>query len=213
MKMNRANLLALAKLGQRGALLASALCLGGMAQAQTTYNVAGLADFTGPFADIMKDVTGCRRAVLDWWSEEVGKVQGVALRIKDFDTRYDVAQVASLWPGIKSELNPVAILGVGGADTNALQQRLPNDKVPLIQSTAGYGFAVRDAGGWRVPREKALAARPWAPGVTVEATIDDGTVIFDTTGLATPGQVILRQDGATSRISIDSSGAVRVDAG
>ena len=39
------------KLGQRGALLASALCLGGMAQAQTTYNVAGLADFTGPFAE------------------------------------------------------------------------------------------------------------------------------------------------------------------
>ena len=97
MKTNRAKLSAMVKLGQRGALLASALCLGGMAQAQTTYNVAGLADFTGPFADIMKDMTGCRRAVLDWWSEEVGKAQGVALRIKDFDTRYDVAQVASLW--------------------------------------------------------------------------------------------------------------------
>ena len=141
MKTNRAKLSAMVKLGQRGALLASALCLGGMAQAQTTYNVAGLADFTGPFADIMKDMTGCRRAVLDWWSEEVGKAQGVALRIKDFDTRYDVAQVASLWPGIKSELNPVAVLGVGGADTNALQQRLPSDKVPLVQSTAGYGCA------------------------------------------------------------------------
>jgi len=141
MKTNRAKLSAMVKLGQRGALLASTLCLGGMAQAQTTYNVAGLADFTGPFADIMKDMTGCRRAVLDWWSEEVGKAQGVALRIKDFDTRYDVAQVASLWPGIKSELNPVVILGVGGADTNALQQRLPNDKVSLILGTAGYGFA------------------------------------------------------------------------
>ena len=104
MKTNRAKLSAMVKLGQRGALLASALCLGGMAQAQTTYNVAGLADFTGPFADIMKDMTGCRRAVLDWWSEEVGKAQGVALRIKDFDTRYDVAQVASLWPGIKLSL-------------------------------------------------------------------------------------------------------------
>jgi general secretion pathway protein H len=85
--------------------------------------------------------------------------------------------------------------------------------VAVKVDAAGYGFAVREAGGWRAPREKALAARPWAPGVTVEATIDDGTVIFDTTGLATPGQVILRQDGATSRISIDSGGAVRVDAG
>ena len=45
MKTNRTKLSAMVKLGQRGALLASALCLGGMAQAQTTYNVAGLADF------------------------------------------------------------------------------------------------------------------------------------------------------------------------
>jgi branched-chain amino acid transport system substrate-binding protein len=61
------------------------------AQAQTTYNLAGLADFTGPYANIMKDVTGCRRGVVDWWNSEVGKELGVALKIKDYDTRYDVA--------------------------------------------------------------------------------------------------------------------------
>jgi general secretion pathway protein H len=85
--------------------------------------------------------------------------------------------------------------------------------VAVKVDAAGYGFAVRAADGWRPAPDKALAARPWAPGVTVEAAIDDGTVIFDTTGLATPGQIILRQDGAASRISIDSGGAVRVDAG
>lgn len=110
-------------------------------QAQTTYNLAGMADFTGPYADVMKDMAGCRKAVFDWWDEEVGKSMGVALKIKEYDTRYDVAQVASLWPGVKSELNPVAILGLGGSDTAALQQRLPSDKVPLILATAGYGFA------------------------------------------------------------------------
>lgn len=130
-----------------GALLLGAATLGGTAQAQTVYNVAGLADFTGPYADIMKDMTGCRKAALDWWSEEVGKAQGVMLKIKEYDTRYDVAQVASLWPGIKSELNPVAILGVGGPEATALQQRLPNDKVALILATAGYGFAWKE-GSW-----------------------------------------------------------------
>lgn len=129
------------------ALVLGSSSLTASAQAQTVYNVAGLADFTGPFADIMKDMTGCRKAVLEWWSEEVGKPQGVALRIKEFDTRYDVAQVASLWPGIKSELNPIIALGTGGPDAAALQQRLPTDKVPLVLPTAGYGFAWKD-GSW-----------------------------------------------------------------
>lgn len=110
-------------------------------QAQTTYNVAGMADFTGPYADVMKDITGCRKAVFDWWNDEVGKSMGAALKIKEYDSHYDVAQIASLWPGVKSELNPIAIVGVGGPDTAALQQRLPSDKVPLIIATAGYGFA------------------------------------------------------------------------
>lgn len=118
-----------------------ALLCWGQAQAQTTYNIAGMADFTGPYADVMKDMTGCRKAVLDWWNDEVGKPLSVALKIKEYDTRYDVAQVASLWPGVKSELSPVAVLGIGGSDTAALQQRLPADKVPLVIGTAGYGFA------------------------------------------------------------------------
>ncbi len=120
---------------------------GSTAYAQTTYNIAGIADFTGPFADVMKDITGCRRGVLDWWNDEVGKSLGVTLKVKEHDARYDVAQVASLWPGIKAELNPIAVWGLGGPDSNALQQRLPNDKVPLLLGTAGYGFAWKD-GSW-----------------------------------------------------------------
>lgn len=110
-------------------------------QAETTYNVASLADFTGPYADVMKDLIGARRPVIDWWNAEVGKKIGVKLGTKDYDHRYDAAQVASLWPGIKAELNPIIVLGVGGPDVAALQGRLPSDKIPMVMSTAAYGFA------------------------------------------------------------------------
>ncbi|WP_137388859.1 ABC transporter substrate-binding protein [Rhodoligotrophos defluvii] len=110
------------------------------AQAQTTYNVAGMADFTGPYADIMKDWTETRHATVRWWNEEVGKGLGVQVNLKDYDNRYDVAQVASLWPGIKAEINPVVVLGVGGPDVAALQNRLPSDKVPMVMATASYGY-------------------------------------------------------------------------
>ncbi|MFN4309602.1 MAG: ABC transporter substrate-binding protein [Ferrovibrio sp.] len=119
------------------------LMLAAPARAQTTYNIASLADFTGPYADVMKDLNGARHSAVAWWNAEVGKDLGVQLRMKDYDHRYDAAQVASLWPGIKAELNPIIALGVGAPDATALQGRLPADGIPLIMSTAGYGF------GWK----------------------------------------------------------------
>lgn len=119
------------------------LMLAAPAQAQSTYNIVSLADFTGPYADVMKDLNGARHAAVAWWNAEVGKSLGVQLRMKDYDHRYDAAQVASLWPGIKAELNPIIALGVGAPDATALQGRLPADGIPLIMSTAGYGF------GWK----------------------------------------------------------------
>lgn len=113
------------------------------AQTPVTYGVAGIADFTGPYADVMKPLVGARRAVVTWWNEEVGKGLGVQLNLKDYDGRYDAAQVASLWPGIKSELSPLAVLGTGGPDIAALQQRLPVDKTVMFLTTASYGFAWR----------------------------------------------------------------------
>jgi branched-chain amino acid transport system substrate-binding protein len=121
--------------------LASALALPGAALAQTTYGVALLSDYSGPYADIMPMLGKSREAVLDWWNAEVGAKLGVKLNYKNFDTRYDAAQTASLWPGIKSEMKPIAVLGLGGPDVAALGQRLPDDGVPLFMSTAGYGYA------------------------------------------------------------------------
>ncbi len=119
----------------------AATVLAAPARAQTSYAIASIADFTGPYADIMKDLVGARHATVAWWNAEVGKDLGVKITMKDYDGRYDAAQVASLWPGIKAELNPVAVLGVGGPEVAALQGRLPADKVPMFMSTAAYGFA------------------------------------------------------------------------
>ena len=124
-----------------GAAAIAVVAVAPAASAETTYNIASIADFTGPYADIMKDLVGARHAAVDWWNDEVGKGMGIKVVIKDYDGRYDAAQTASLWPGIKAELNPVAIVGVGGPDVAALQGRLPTDKVPMFMSTAGYGFA------------------------------------------------------------------------
>jgi len=101
-----------------------------------SYNVAGLADFSGPFADIMKPVIGGRDALIKWWSAEIGAGLGVALVTKNFDTRYDAAQSASLWPGIRAELNPICALGVGSVDATALADRYAEAKIPAFQSGA-----------------------------------------------------------------------------
>ncbi|MCC5858961.1 MAG: ABC transporter substrate-binding protein [Ectothiorhodospiraceae bacterium] len=104
-------------------------------------SVASMADFTGPYADIFPPIAAGRRAVFDWWNAEIGADLGVRIRIREYDHRYDAARVASMWPGIRSDLNPVLILGVGGPDVAALRERLPDDKVPMIMATAGYGYA------------------------------------------------------------------------
>jgi branched-chain amino acid transport system substrate-binding protein len=140
----------------RGLVLAAGLALGSAASAQTTINLAAFADFAGPYANVMNDMQGGRLAVIEWWNKEVGEKMNVRIAVKTYDTRYDVAQTASLWPGIKAELKPALVLGLGGPDAAALQQRLPEDKVPMLFGTAAYGF------GWK-PNQWALNVRPTYP--------------------------------------------------
>ena len=78
---------------------------------------------------------------------------------------------------------------------------------------AGYGFQQRNGEAWAPVTERALAPRRWAAGVTAAPAIEGGAaLVFDTTGLATPAEIILQRDGARSSISVSSTGAVRVDA-
>jgi len=136
--------------------LAAGVLLSTGVRAQTVINVAAFADFAGPYANVMNDMQGGRLAVLDWWNKEVGTKLNVRINVKTYDTRYDVAQTASLWPGIKAELKPALVLGLGGPDAAALQQRLPEDKVAMLMGTAAYGF------GWK-PNQWAYNIRPTYP--------------------------------------------------
>lgn len=139
------------------AALAAGLLLNPVAHAQTTMiNVAAFADYAGPYANVMPQMQGGRLAVIDWWNKEVGSKLNAQIVVKTYDMRYDVAQTASLWPGIKAELKPALVLGLGGPDAAALQQRLPEDKVSMLLGTAAYGF------GWK-PNQWALNLRPTYP--------------------------------------------------
>lgn len=121
--------------------LALAATLATSAHAQKVYNVAGFSDFSGPYAGVFAEWMQARETTVNWWNKEVGSKLGVQLQLKQYDNRYDTAQTASLWPTVKAELNPIVIFGVGGPDVAALQQRLPDDKVPMTMGTAGYGYS------------------------------------------------------------------------
>ncbi|MES2360726.1 MAG: ABC transporter substrate-binding protein [Pseudomonadota bacterium] len=142
-----------ARLAASTASAALALLLGATgARAQTNYLVPSLSDFSGPFSTVMPALGGAREATIAWWNAEVGKKIGVNLTMKAYDTRFDAAQTASLWPGILAE-KPLVGFALGGPDLAALQQRLPNDKVVLFSASASNGFA------WR-PNQWVLSARP-----------------------------------------------------
>ncbi|MBU2551527.1 MAG: ABC transporter substrate-binding protein [Proteobacteria bacterium] len=121
-------------------VMALVLMVGRPAQALTEYNVTGSVDFTGPYAVVMPPIDEAGKAFFAWWNDEVGPKLGVKLNRKTYDTRYDPALTASLWPGILSGDKPLAHFGLGGPDVAALMKRLPQDKVPLIMSTGTYGF-------------------------------------------------------------------------
>jgi len=97
-------------------------------------------DFTGPYADVNKEWVIGDSAVISWWNENRGKEIGVKLRLKDYDFRYDPAIISSMWPGILAELHPIAHFGIGGSDVAALLERLADDKVPMFNPGACYGF-------------------------------------------------------------------------
>jgi branched-chain amino acid transport system substrate-binding protein len=105
------------------------------------YNITMDCDFTGPHADNNRLENVGRSVTFAWWNEAVGKKLGINLNLKMYDSRYDPAVIASLWPGIVSGDKPVAHIGLGGPTIAALMARLPNDKIPMFMGNAAYGYA------------------------------------------------------------------------
>lgn len=126
------------------------------AGALSEYNLSSSVDLTGSYADTGKNAAGYQKVFLAWWNEEVGKPLGIRVNVNVHDSRYDPTVVASYWPGILSGEKPIAHLGFGGADVAALMKRLPQDKVPMFNSTGTYGFA------WK-PNQWVFGLRPTYP--------------------------------------------------
>lgn len=121
-----------------GVLLAFGMGVSSAAAAEYTVTIS--VDYTGPYAVIMPPFETSRKAFFAWWNETKGKELGMQIRTKEYDMRYDPSVVASTWPGILTGDRPIAHMGLGGPDVAALMKRLPDDKVPLVMSTATYGF-------------------------------------------------------------------------
>jgi general secretion pathway protein H len=69
----------------------------------------------------------------------------------------------------------------------------------------------RDGGQWVPLADPAIASRPIEDGLVVVAE-PQGPLVFDATGLATPGHVQIRQGETVAGISVDAVGGVRVEA-
>lgn len=105
-----------------------------------TYNVPVSTDFSGPYSYLSKTTLPAEKAITMWWNDEVGSKLGIKINLKIYDMRYNPAVVSSLWPGILATDKPILYHGLGGPDAAALMKRLPTDKVPMMQSTACYGY-------------------------------------------------------------------------
>ncbi|TRZ92900.1 MAG: hypothetical protein D4R82_06150 [Dehalococcoidia bacterium] len=116
----------------------------------TEYVIPTCEDWSGPFAGQMEAYSWGRNAVFDWWNDTVGRESGIKLTPKGFDSRFDTSVIASVWPGLKDETNAIAYLGMGGADVAALRERLPDDKVPGIVTTATYSFEWAEEMNWMI---------------------------------------------------------------
>ena len=128
-------------------LMAAALGIASAPAMAATYVMSASADFTGPFADVMPSTVSGIQAIAAWWNQTKGKELGVDVDIKVHDMRYNASVVASTWPNILATEKPIMHLGFGTPDLITLMKRLPDDKVPMLMSTAMVGV-VWKPNGW-----------------------------------------------------------------
>lgn len=77
----------------------------------------------------------------------------------------------------------------------------------------GYSFETRfaDADDWR-PAQGVLSPRHWSAGVAAEPEIEGGEAIyFDSTGMGTPGRIVLIYEGLRRVVTVNMGGGVHID--
>ena len=76
---------------------------------------------------------------------------------------------------------------------------------------AGYGFDRRRRGEWEALAQEPFVDRAW--GSEVEASIGAAgamRIVFDSTGMAEPAQLVLRRDGEQASVEVRQDGRIHV---
>ena len=132
------------------AALAACVGFGMGAQAQTqpvqTYSILSLLDYSGPFANRGKPVEQMQRLLVDWFNETRGPKAGIKLEFKPVDTGYDQAKTVQAYERALQDKSLVGIVTFGSPNVIAIQNRLPQDKIPAVHG--GPAYSLMKPGSW-----------------------------------------------------------------
>jgi general secretion pathway protein H len=96
------------------------------------------------------------------------------------------------------------------ARAKAAQERAVMDAraTSVRVTSAGYGFDRRERAGWR-----AMAPdQSWTEGTAVALAEDGARIVFDSTGMSEPAQLVLRREDEQVTIDIRYDGSIHVGA-
>lgn len=128
--------------------LLACLGIGASVQAQSvqTYSILSLLDYSGPFANRGKPVEQMQRLLVDWFNETRGPKAGIKLEFKPVDTGYDQAKTVQAYERALQDKSLVGIVTFGSPNVIAIQNRLPQDKIPAVHG--GPAYSLMKPGSW-----------------------------------------------------------------
>ena len=89
---------------------------------------------------------------------------------------------------------------------------LTNRPVEVSLTQVGYGFRVRTVQGWQPLTDGPFGPEAWSPQTKAQGAQNIDRIVFDPTGVATPGRFVLTRNGQSAEVTVDEAGNVVVDA-
>src|SRR5690606_6915870 len=114
------------------------------AQAAAEIPVGHLATYTGPTSDVGQPYGKGIEDAIEYINRN-GGIDGRKIRRETVDYAYQTPRAIATYKGWVSRLKPVAILGWGTADTEALVRFVAQDQIPFI--SASYSGHLTDPTG------------------------------------------------------------------